>query len=172
MPSHDTTTTNFVYDPWTSDNIGGALHAIKEINNKSDGVWDELLPDTAIVYEWYNSGMSAETAMQQAVLCVTTAFGGTKADVVLGAAFSGPTINSQLVLANYDVPQLSHSATSPALSASSEYPTFFRTVPSDAYQGLAAADVIKHVFGWTNGILVLIVTLTHLNDVLVVLYLY
>ena len=117
---------------------------------KSDGVWDNLLPDTSIVYEWYNEGSHSATSVQTAIECVTTAFGGTKADVVIGPSYSSTSMITNLILKNYDMPQLSYSATSPELSIHAEYPTFFRTVPSDAYQGKASADVMKNVFGWDN----------------------
>ena len=110
--------------------LSGALHAIKEINDKSDGVWDDVLPDTNIVYEWYNSDFSAAVAIQMAIECVTTAFGGTRADVVVGPNFSGLSMSAQRVLSTYNVPQISHAATSPTLSDNIEYPTFSRTPPS------------------------------------------
>ena len=34
--------------------LPGALSAIREINNKTDGLWDSLLPDTTVVYERYD----------------------------------------------------------------------------------------------------------------------
>ena len=148
VPSYRTSTGD--YDSGGHNRLAGAIHAIKEINDKSDLFWDDLLPDTTIVYEWYNSGRSASTSMQMAIECVTNAFGGTKADVVLGPASSGPSMNANLILSNYDIPQISYSATSPSLSDVIEYPTFFRTPPSDAFQGLASADVIANVFGWDS----------------------
>ena len=54
VPSFDGSTGLYRHED--HHNLAGALHAIKEINNKSDGIWDDMLPDTTIVYEWYNEG--------------------------------------------------------------------------------------------------------------------
>ena len=38
-----------------NDDLLSIIMAIEAINNKTDGFYDELLPNTAIVYEFYNS---------------------------------------------------------------------------------------------------------------------
>uniref|UniRef100_UPI00358E5E1B extracellular calcium-sensing receptor-like isoform X2 n=1 Tax=Myxine glutinosa TaxID=7769 RepID=UPI00358E5E1B len=66
---------------------------------------------------------------------------------VLGS--SGSTLSSAMneLLALQSVPQVSYLSSCECLSDKHRFPTFFRTIPSDAYQSVALADIVKH-FGW------------------------
>lgn len=67
--------------------------------------------------------------------------------VVGGASSSISTTVSPLFSID-NIPQISYSSTSPALSNKDIYTTFFRTIPSDVYQAEAIADILQH-FNWT-----------------------
>ncbi|OCT90623.1 hypothetical protein XELAEV_18019240mg [Xenopus laevis] len=67
---------------------------------------------------------------------------------VIGASISTHSILLAHILGLYRYPQVSHYSTSPLLSNQKMFPSFFRTVPSDAYQSQGLAKLVLH-FGWT-----------------------
>lgn len=66
---------------------------------------------------------------------------------VLGFQYSFQTVPSQYVFASYEIPQMSASATSPSLSAKSNFPFFLRTVVSDLQGSITLAHIVGY-FGW------------------------
>uniref|UniRef100_A0A3B3D6N4 G-protein coupled receptors family 3 profile domain-containing protein n=1 Tax=Oryzias melastigma TaxID=30732 RepID=A0A3B3D6N4_ORYME len=104
------------------------IFAIEEINNST-----ELLPGINLGYQIHDS-------------CAAVPVSG-----------STPSIAISRVIGSFDIPQVntsfkyfqvSHIATCACLSDKQQYPNFFRTVPSDAFQAVALAKLVKH-FGWT-----------------------
>lgn len=63
---------------------------------------------------------------------------------IIGALSSGNTIPvAQSVTSTAGVPQISNASTSPVITTLEDNDFLFRTVPSDAFQGLALAEVLK-----------------------------
>uniref|UniRef100_A0A3Q3MEV8 Extracellular calcium-sensing receptor-like n=1 Tax=Mastacembelus armatus TaxID=205130 RepID=A0A3Q3MEV8_9TELE len=67
---------------------------------------------------------------------------------IVGESSSTPSIAVSTVLGLYRVPMVSYFATCSCLSDRKKFPSFFRTIPSDAFQVRAVIQVLKH-FGWT-----------------------
>ncbi|RDD47827.1 Extracellular calcium-sensing receptor [Trichoplax sp. H2] len=66
---------------------------------------------------------------------------------VIGPLYSSEAFIVGTLLSNLHVPVVSPLATSSLLSDKTEFTTFFRTVPSNSFQGRAVTAVI-HYFGW------------------------
>ncbi|XP_075433444.1 extracellular calcium-sensing receptor-like isoform X2 [Ascaphus truei] len=73
---------------------------------------------------------------------------GVPLTAVVGHSTSTYTIMMAHILGLYRYPQISHLSTSSLLSDRTQFPSFFRTVPSDAFQSKGLAQLILH-FGWT-----------------------
>ncbi|KAM4742039.1 extracellular calcium-sensing receptor-like [Anableps anableps] len=129
------------------------IFAIEEINNST-----ELLPGIKLGYKIYDSCASVRAAMHVAFQLSNgddpmfqTGHNCSQLDLVMGViGDSGSTqsISMSRIFGPFNIPLVSHFATCACLSDKQQYPTFFRTIPSDHYQAAALAKLVKH-FGWT-----------------------
>ncbi|CAF4802424.1 unnamed protein product, partial [Rotaria sp. Silwood2] len=70
----------------------------------------------------------------------------------------GPTYSREAhIITQYaesvGIPAISYTATDPELSDRNAYPTFYRTVPSDATAALSIVELFKR-FNWTSCIII------------------
>ncbi|CAL8353037.1 unnamed protein product [Lota lota] len=127
------------------------IFAIDELNRSPD-----LLPNHTLGYKIYNAcGMSniMKSAIDLANGQRTEIHEGncTKSETtqaVIGHSASTPTMGFAQIIGRFRIPVISHFATCACLSNREQYPSFFRTIPSDYYQSRALAKLVKH-FGWT-----------------------
>ena len=135
--------------------LGAFLMAIDEINNKTDGIADDLLPKTRLDFVLRDSRRDNLAALIGALELVGTCgvghSGGSSGIVAaIGAASSGPSESAAAAFARAKVPQISYSSTSPALSDGAKFPFFLRTPPSDAFQAEAMVDVLASALPLTE----------------------
>ena len=123
------------------------LLAISDINNKSDGIADSILPNTSLVFAVADSERDTIAAMNGAFALSSECY-ASPVSAVIGASSSGPSMAVARVLARSHTPQVSYSSTSNALSEGTTYPYFLRTVPADAYQAEGMIDLVYHLFGY------------------------
>ncbi|XP_052438176.1 extracellular calcium-sensing receptor isoform X3 [Carassius gibelio] len=126
------------------------IFAIEEINNSTD-----ILPGFVLGYRVYGScpsvplSVGASLALMNGQMeaedsCVSPS----TVQAVIGETTSTSTIDIARTMGPFKIPVLSHSATCACLSNRQQYPSFFRTIPSDHYQSRALAKLVKY-FGWT-----------------------
>ncbi|PIN95472.1 hypothetical protein AB205_0168200, partial [Aquarana catesbeiana] len=127
------------------------IFAIDEITKSS-----AILPNITLGFQAYDSCMVIQQSLEGALHAVTgrgmvvpnyQCFLGVPLSAIIGHSTSTHSILLAQVLGLLWYPQISNFATSPFLSDKQKFPSFFRTVPSDAFQSRGVAQLLLH-FGW------------------------
>ncbi|XP_077050147.1 extracellular calcium-sensing receptor-like [Siphateles boraxobius] len=128
------------------------VYAISEINNNPN-----LLPNITLGYQIYDNCLRLGVAFRGATALIS----GTEETVsdlnckgpppvigIIGDPGSTHSIAISSVLGLFRLPMVSYYATCSCLSDKKKYPSFFRTIPSDAFQVRTMVQILRH-FGWT-----------------------
>ncbi|XP_065134761.2 extracellular calcium-sensing receptor-like [Paramisgurnus dabryanus] len=127
------------------------IFAIEEINRN-----ESFLPNVSIGYRIYDScgsrlsSVSAIMALMndQEFAAGSRCNGQSPIHAIIGETESATTIILSRTTGPFKIPVISHSSACECLSNRKDYPSFFRTIASDYYQGRALALLVKHL-GWT-----------------------
>ncbi|MGH0143046.1 UNVERIFIED_CONTAM: hypothetical protein FKN15_077590 [Acipenser sinensis] len=128
------------------------IFAIEEINNST-----ELLPNVTLGYTIFDTCATYLNALGAAMALVTgdeeavsnsMCGEAPQVPVIIGDAISTASIIIARTLGVFRIPMVSYFASCACLSNRKEFPSFFRTVPSDNFQARAMARLLK-LFGWT-----------------------
>ncbi|XP_019125489.2 extracellular calcium-sensing receptor [Larimichthys crocea] len=126
--------------------------AIEEINKNS-----RLLPNLTLGYSLYDncgalvvgfSGALSLASGQEEQFLLRQNCSGSPVLGIVGDHYSTFSIATANVLGLYKMPIVSYFATCSCLSDRQRFPSFFRTIPSDAFQVRAMIQILKY-FGWT-----------------------
>ncbi|XP_057203738.1 extracellular calcium-sensing receptor-like [Triplophysa rosa] len=128
------------------------VFAINEINKNP-----KLLPNITLGYHLYDNCIKVGVALRAATALVS----GTEESLsdfnctgpppvigIVGDPSSTHCIAISSVLGLFRIPMVSYYATCSCLSDRKKHPSFFRTIPSDAFQVRAMMQILRH-FGWT-----------------------
>uniref|UniRef100_A0A8C4SG62 Extracellular calcium-sensing receptor-like n=1 Tax=Erpetoichthys calabaricus TaxID=27687 RepID=A0A8C4SG62_ERPCA len=125
---------------------------IEEINRDQS-----LLPNITLGYRLYDNCMRLQVALRAATALVSDAGlniaknhcdGLPPVVAIVGDPLSTHSIAISRMLGLFRMPMVSFYATCSCLSNKQDHPSFFRTVPSDAFQVKAMVQIIKH-YGWS-----------------------
>ncbi|XP_078140095.1 extracellular calcium-sensing receptor-like [Centroberyx gerrardi] len=127
--------------------------AIDEINRNSN-----LLPNVTLGYSLYDNcatlgvgfraALSLASGREEQFLFDENCSGSPPVLGIVGDSYSTFSIAISNVLGLYKVPMVSYFATCSCLSDRQRFPSFFRTIPSDAFQVRAMLQILKR-FSWT-----------------------
>ncbi|XP_030621121.1 olfactory receptor CH1 [Chanos chanos] len=127
------------------------IFAIEQINKKND-----LLPNISIGYKIFDSCGSTLTSMRSTMALINgqdlmsgqICSGKAPVKAIIGESESSSSIVLARTSGPFKIPVISHFATCACLSNRREFPSFFRTIPSDYYQSRALVQLVRY-FGWT-----------------------
>ncbi|XP_029963507.1 extracellular calcium-sensing receptor-like [Salarias fasciatus] len=131
------------------------IFAIKEINRRSD-----FLPLLKLGFHIRDSCDDIPVSLRASMLLVNgqpqrgisaescAAVNRTVSPVIIGDAASGVSMALLRSLGSFQIPLVSYFASCSCLSNQREFPSFMRTMPSDAFQIRALARLVSY-FSWT-----------------------
>ncbi|XP_051873265.1 extracellular calcium-sensing receptor-like [Pristis pectinata] len=128
------------------------IFAIEEINQN-----ENLLPGITLGYQIHDdcssSAISSKTALalingEEELIEYPECRGSTNVAAIVGCDISTNSMVTARTIGSFGIPLVSHYSTCSCLSDKQEYPTFFRTIPSDEYQSQILAELVR-TFGWT-----------------------
>ncbi|XP_029028049.3 extracellular calcium-sensing receptor-like [Betta splendens] len=141
------------FDPTGFRHAMTMAFAIEEINKNSN-----LLPNVTVGYSLYDNcatlvtgfsaALSLATGQEEQFVSHRACLGTPPVLGIVGDSFSTFSIATSDVLGLFRLPLVSYFATCSCLSDRRRFPSFFRTIPNDAFQVRVVVQVLKH-FGWT-----------------------
>uniref|UniRef100_A0A8C4SE32 G-protein coupled receptors family 3 profile domain-containing protein n=1 Tax=Erpetoichthys calabaricus TaxID=27687 RepID=A0A8C4SE32_ERPCA len=143
------TFTNFIWKLKISQVL---IFAIEEINRSQ-----RLLPNITLGYRLFDNCMNVQVALRAAsmliagsdeIITTEDCRGLPPVVAIIGDPLSIHSVAISRTLSVYRFPLISYCASCVCLSDKREFPSFLRTVPSDAFQVKAIVAIIKH-FKWT-----------------------
>ncbi|XP_069072200.1 extracellular calcium-sensing receptor-like [Pleurodeles waltl] len=139
----------FVYDYYLW--LQAMVFAVENINRNSG-----LLANITLGFHIYNSCRMLRPVLEGTLWILTgraqpvlnyQCWGERQPAAIIGDSLSSRSILMARILGLYRYPQISYSASNPILSDRIQFPSFFRTVPSDDYQSHGLAQLVMH-FRW------------------------
>ncbi len=131
-----------------SQYLAAFLMAVREINNKTDGLYDDVLANTTIKFAVRDTRGPFIYDIDDATELSLDVFNKTGVKIVVGAASNSASSAIAQVFNDFKVNQVAYASTGSFLSYVGPYPYYFRTCMDDAFEGYALADIAYKYYKW------------------------
>lgn len=128
--------------------LAAFLMAVNDINNKNDGIHDELLPKTKLKYAVRSSTGAFIDNVKDAIALSTRVFNGSGICGCVGGADNDASNAIAQIFNGFKIDQVAYGSTGSFLSYAIPFPYYFRTCSDDAFQGYAIASVMALHYKW------------------------
>eukprot|EP00966_Prymnesium_polylepis_P013344 307866-Prymnesium_polylepis.1 len=129
----------------------GVYQALREINDKTDGVADDLLPVTKLRVAFRDSKCDpAEAVIDHTLGLTRTAFNGAGVHAIVGAGCSDASLQASPLAASGRVPIISPTSTSTTLSEGQAHPYFLRSIPADSVTADVLVKTLAELWRYTS----------------------
>lgn len=134
------------FDVIEAENLAAFLMAIDDINNKTDGVFDFLLPNTKLVYA-LETGREFAGAVTAAQNLVESFYSTGVYGVVCGLP-NLETMAADQLFRDHKIVQAHSMATDTNLGFGDTFPYKIQTCPIDSFQGMVLQNIICSYFAY------------------------
>ncbi|KAL1512046.1 hypothetical protein AB1Y20_005320 [Prymnesium parvum] len=128
----------------------GAYQALAELNDKGDGVADELLPHTQLWLAFRDSKCDSTYGLTGALHLTQNSFDGQGVRAIIGAGCSAASIVAAQIATASHVPIISPVSVAPELSDGQRYPYFLRLAPAVQVTTAGMVDVALHLLKYSR----------------------
>ena len=135
---------------WADSSRSAIFLAFREINNKTDGIADHLLPETHLAVAYADSRCDGGYGVAAALEVARDAFNGHGVSGIVGTGCSSSATTAAYIGGAAHIPMISPGSTSPAMSDGLTFPFFLRTVPVNTFRAEGIVDLLRNLFNYTE----------------------
>lgn len=127
-----------------AENLAAFVMAVNELNDHSDGLWDDVLPQTRIEFAVRSAHGSQQASL--AVYSLQNSFGGLGVSGIVGSLPNIETMASNRMAVDPKICQVHSFADETELGLGHDYPYKSQTVPIMSYEGMVSQAMMCQLF--------------------------
>lgn len=128
--------------------LSGFLMAIRDVNSKNDGIYDEILPNTTVEFAARPYSSSIANDITSSMELASSVFNGSGVSGVVLFVGNDDLKFLSSIFTGYGISQISIDATYSSFSFMDSFPYLYRMKSSDEFDSFLIASIIQEKFPW------------------------